>query len=73
MAYFAFMKEAKTIGNFIARCADYMNVMITISIKDNGYANGNLNDLAEMKKVSSVDIFTELIKMSLTVNTSMIL
>lgn len=61
-AFFTFMQESKTMGDFIDMASDYMNVLLTISIDENGYANGSLGDLPTIKAAVKPNIFTALIR-----------
>ena len=72
-AYFNFIKESKTVADFLDKASDYINAMLTVSIDENGYADGNLNQLQKIKELIKPNIFTELIRQTLSLNSGMIL
>jgi len=72
-AFSTFIQQAETVGDFLDMTSDYMNTLLTISIDENGYANGNLEDLPAIKSVITPHIFTALIKQTLLLHSSMLL
>lgn len=65
-AFYTFIQESKTVADFLDLASDYMNVLLTISIDENGYANGSLGDLPKIKEAIKPDIFTALIREALS-------
>jgi|GEM_PF-982525 len=72
-AYTQFMEEAEKIGAFVSKAADYINVLVTRGVADNGYAYGRLLDLPQIRKGIEPDRYTDLIKQTLTLNSSLLL
>ena len=72
-AFFAFIQESKTVADFFDIASDYMNVLLTISIDENGYANGSLDDLPTIKEAIKPDIYTALIKDALALQSWIVL
>lgn len=67
-AYWRFMKDAKKVGDFTSKSSDYINVLLSISIDQAAYARGRLEDIAEMRKTISPDLYTDLIHDTLVLN-----
>ncbi len=72
-AFLAFIQESKTVGDFLDMASDYMNALLTISIDENGYANGSLGDLPTIKGAIKPNIFTTLIKKALSLHSHTLL
>lgn len=72
-AYFTFVKQSKKVADFLHRASDYINAMLTISIDENGYADGNRNHLHKIKEVIRPNIHTESIEQTLSLNSGVLL
>lgn len=67
-AYFHMVQNAETVGQFVKPAADYMNVLLTTSIDNNGYSWGDPKDLPAMKQVQRRNVFTNLIEKAVVLN-----
>lgn len=65
-AYFTFIQKSRTVADFLDLSSDYLNVLLTISIDENGYATGNLSDLPKIKESIKPNVFTTLIRDALS-------
>ena len=72
-AYLTFMNESKKVSDFLDKASDYINAMLTISIDENGYTDGNLNQLQRIKEMIQPNIFTDLIRQTLSLNSGTML
>ena len=71
--YCDFIQRSKTVADFLDLSSDYLNVLLTVSIDENGYATGALNDLPKIKEAIKPDIFTTLIREALSLQSWTIL
>jgi hypothetical protein len=72
-AYFAFRKETEKVGAFVSKASDYISALLTKAIANNGYAYGRLSDVPEIKKNMDSDNYTDLIRQTLMVDSSLAL
>ncbi|MDO9566697.1 MAG: hypothetical protein Q7J15_08155 [Candidatus Desulfaltia sp.] len=72
-AFIGFIQRSKTVADFLDLSSDYLNVLLTVSIDENGYATGAVSDLPKIKKGIKPDIFTALIREALSLQSWTIL
>ena len=65
-AFFNFIQRSKTVADFLDLSSDYLNILLTVSIDENGYATGDLDNLPKIKEAIKPDIFTTLIRDALS-------